>query len=951
MNILCRKAIILLLCISSTGIAYAQPGSAYARLLNSFTSPPPKANPKIYWWWLNGHIDTARLLQELQDIKNAGINGVDIFDIGARTPNNPGYMIPGGPAFMGPQSIAAIVAVIKKATELNMEVDLSLSSSWNAGGSWIKPQFAGKSLYYSTVKLHSGGNKKITVPFPVIPPKDEKGKPRVIVYDDKGKPAYRKEVAVLAIPGNRKTGNTDTSAIINISRFFDSAKDELNWEAPEGDWEIQRYVCSNSGEQLKYYSDSSAGPIIDHFDSSATREHLMYFISHLLPLLGDFSKTALKSFYLASFEATGSVWTGSLPDAFRKINGYDVYKFLPALFNPQFFDSMTAEKFRHDFNLVISELMIRNHYGKAKEIANSYGLQLISESGGPGPPLHNVPVESLKALGALDVPRGEFWNKHAVYDKDSIDLLMLVKEISAAAHIYHRDIVELESFTSFQNWNEGPFDLKPLADRAFCEGMSRVVIHGFSHNPPEYGYPGIVYHAGTHFNNKNVWWPMIRPFNEYLSRVSAVMQQTRFVSDVLYYYGDKVPNFVTPKNTRFSVAPGYDYEIINTDVLLRDLAVKNGLLTLPGGAVFRLLALDNMEAANPAVIQKLKQLTEAGAIITGQPPARSNGLLNQPAADHAVRRLASEIWVTNAVPDKTTLAAKKIISGVSPKKILELLELKPDFEYEDPENGALDFIHQQLDQIDCYFVRNTTSRWLTRLCRFRVTDKTPEVWDPVSGTVSLAEAYQQGKQQISIPVTMAPFQSCFFIFRKPALTAHADGKAKRVKNEISSTAIEGPWKVDFSKNGEVPGTAVFPTLISWTESSDPGIKYFSGTAAYYRSFQYNSSLLKNERIYLDLGDLSKIAQVWLNGRSLGITWTVPHRFDITGLLKKGNNELRIEVANVWTNRITGDAITGEKHTVTNLPTGSNGIPWANTPLVISGLLGPVTIQKIATVQQ
>jgi hypothetical protein len=559
---------------------------------------------------------------------------------------------------------------------------------------------------------------------------------------------------------------------------------------------------------------------------------------------------------------------------------------------------------------------------------------------------------------------------------------MLVKEISTAAHIYHRDIVELESFTSFQNWNEGPFDLKPLADRAFCEGMSRVVIHGFSHNPPEYGYPGIVYHAGTHYNNKNVWWSKIRPFNEYLSRISAVMQQTNFTADVLYYYGDQVPNFVTPKNTRFAVAPGYDYEIINTDVLLRNLSVKNGLLSLPGGAVFRLLVLDNMKTANPAVINKLKQLAEAGAIITGQPPSGTNGLLNQPMADEAIRQSAAALWINTTDRDKTVLNKKKIISGASPKKILELLGLKPDFEYEDPESGVLDFIHQQRDQVDCYLVRNTTNKWLSRLCRFRTTDKTPEIWDPVSGMVAAVTVYEQENQQIKIPLTLAPYQSYFFVFRKQALTAHfgklgsagqqlpmvayttrglefleegnfrleRNGKTRPVKNTIPKMTIEGPWKVSFSKNGGAPDSAVFPGLISWTESTDPGIKYFSGTGTYQKSFQYNTGIIKNERIYLDLGDLSKIAAVWLNGKSLGITWAMPHRFDITGLLKKGDNELKVEVVNVWTNRITGDAITGEKYTVTNLPTGSNGIPWAKTPLVNSGLLGPVTIQKIVPIQ-
>ena len=964
------------------GNGFSQTDNSYQTLVNVFNKPNAKAIPKIYWWWLNGHTDKKRLLEELVAIKNAGINGVDIFDIGARAPNNPNHMIPGGPAFMGPESLETIVAVIKKATALNMEVDLSLSSSWNAGGSWIKPEFAGKSLYYSTVKLQGGSNAKIVVPFPVISAKDEKGKTRVIVYDKNGKPVYRKEVAVLAIPEGMNRNNKDTSVIINVSRFFDSEKDELNWLAPAGNWEIQRYVCSNSGEQLKYYSDNSAGPIIDHFDSASAREHVMYFINHLQPLLGDFSKTALKSLYLASFEATGSVWTGSLPAEFRKVNGYDIYKMLPAIFNPQFFDSTTAKKFRHDFDLVISELMIHQHYGKAREIANKYGLQLISEAGGPGPPLHNAPIEALQALGALDVPRGEFWNKHAVYDSDSIDLLMLVKEISAAAHIYHRDIVELESFTSFQNWNEGPFDLKPLGDRAFCEGMSRVVIHGFSHNPAEYGFPGIVYHAGTHLNDKNIQWPKIKPFTEYLSRISAVMQKTNFVADVLYYYGDDVPNFVTPKNTRYSVGHGYDYEIINSDVLLRELFVKNGMLVLPGGASFRILELGKMEAANPAVIEKLKQLAASGAIITGKMPLQTNSLLNQPQADKKIQQSAQNTWTITF--DKTSIGKGKILTDIPSKKILELLNVKPDFEYMDPEAGVLDYIHQQHGDIDVYFVRNVTDKWISRNCSFRITGKSPEVWDPVTASVSPVTIYEELEQQTSIPVTLAPYQSYFFVFQKKASLSHYNkiiGSAKEipmlrftkngveflqdaklqltgktspvdVNSSIHLFTIDGGWKVEFSKGFGSPGTVEFPKLISWTDSENPSLKYFSGSGMYQKSFTYNDDIkiASNEHIYLDLGNISKIAEVWLNGKSLGITWTMPYRFDITGLLKKGDNELKIEVINVWSNRIVGDAIRGEKFTETNLPTGSGGIKWAETELVISGLLGPVTLQKIKTVQ-
>ncbi len=120
--------------------------------------------------------------------------------------------------------------------------------------------------------------------------------------------------------------------------------------------------------------------------------------------------------------------------------------------------------------------------------------------------------------------------------------------------------------------------MKMVGDRAFCEGMNRVVVHGFSHNPEGTGTPGIVYHAGTHFNDKRVWWTKAKPFNEYLARISAVFQASKFYADVLYYYGDDIPNYGGHKNSRFTAGPGYDYEIVNTEILKQALQLTGHFL-------------------------------------------------------------------------------------------------------------------------------------------------------------------------------------------------------------------------------------------------------------------------------------------------------------------------------------------------------------------------------------
>lgn len=582
-----------------------------AELKDGFANPPRNARPKVYWWWLNGYVDSVRLKTELKAIKDAGLGGVDIFEIGVPPNRDLNNIIPAGPAFMSEESLNLIRLAVEEAGKLDLEVGLGVASSWNAGGSWVEPRHASKTLYFSKVNIDGAKTVKINLPFPVITP-DRNGNPRKIEYQENGRPVYSEEVAVIAVPKGAKN-LADTTNIINVTEFFDAKQETLTWHAPAGSWEVYRYVCSNSGEQLIRPSPNSGGPIIDHFDSSATRMHMMYFIDRLKPLIGDFEKSALSNLYLASYEAKEFTWTPTLPAAFKKLNGYDIHKFIPSIYDAALFTPQTAEAFNFDFTKTFSELMINNHYRKSKEICNAHGLKIISESGGPGH-MHHIPVETLKALGALDIPRGEFWYNREYFKEDSIvDYIWLVKEIAAASHIYKRGIAEEESFTSYWDWQEGPADLKIIADRAFCEGMNRLVIHGFPHNPSEFGYPGIAYWAGTHYNDKRAWWPKVRAFNDYLSRVSYILQETSFVSDVLYYYGDKVPNLVPPKNTRFKVADGYDYEVINTEILLNELTVENGELVLPGVSRYKVLSVGNEDAINTEALAKLKKLAEQGA--------------------------------------------------------------------------------------------------------------------------------------------------------------------------------------------------------------------------------------------------------------------------------------------------------------------------------------------------
>ncbi len=924
--------------------------NSYGSIKEAFLNPPPEARPKAYWWCLNGNIDTLTVREELLAMKEIGITGFDLFEIGANVQDS--LLIPAGPAFMSDTSLQLIKYAVDQAGKLGLTVGISLSSSWNAGGSWVKPEHGGKSLYYAKTEIEGNSSgQKLKLPFPKISFPHLIGgvNKSLISFHDDGKPEYYEEIAILAIPARTGEEKIDTTKIIDITPFFDPATELLTWDAPQGKWDIYRYVCSNSGQQVVLPSPKSAGLTIDHFDADAVETHLMFFINRLQSVLGDISATALKNFYLASYEARGLVWTPTLPETFKALSGYEIQKLLPAFFNPEMFNDETVAKMQSDFKQTLSELMINNLYKKSQEICNRHGLRINSEAGGPGYPLYNGPADPLKAQGTIDIPRGEFWINHSRFyqdENDSIDVLRIVKETSAASHIYEKGTVEMEAFTSFMHWQEGPDDMKPFGDRAFCEGMNRIVFHGFSHNISNSGYPGFVYYAGTHFNNKRVWWPKAKPFVDYLARISAVFQKVDFKADVVWYYGDKVPNAARPKNTHFKVGDGYDYEVINTDVLLNRLTVKNGKLALPNGAEFSLLVLEKEEFINPEVQVKLDELAKKGAVI--------------------------------------------IQSDRSALEELQKMGVQPDIDYIDKESGVIDYIHFGKDNTDIYFIRNTQNEWISRNIRFRQQNKSPELWDPVSGKIIPLPVFHQDGTHITFPLSLPPFGSYIVAFRndsrKPQFT-HISGEGPTlpifeytaeglnmlengsftlsgskqtipVDNTISQYPLDGAWEVSFTKDWGAPEKAVFPELISWTESGIEGIKYYSGIGTYEKSFDFSENpAATGKKYYLDLGKIAKVADVWLNGQHLGISWTAPHRFEITDIVKQEQNLIRIEIANTWSNRLTGDALTGEKFTNSNIkatiipaPTMETGdqtrYPWARVPLIESGLIGPVTIQGI-----
>lgn len=870
-------------------------------LIDGFVNPPMSSKPGAFWCWLNGDITKVSISHDLEEMKRKGMGRAEIWDVAAI--NNPDGAYGKGPQFLGNESVSSIEHALSEGKRLGLKMGMVASSGWNAGGSWVTPEWAAKALYSSELNVTGPLTFSGTLPFPVVPKQCPK--------DNNGVPVFFKEIAVLAIPDRPDKKIKELTDIVILNEKFDGKV--LKWEVPSGNWILLRFVCSNTGQHLVVPSPNSDGLFIDFFDPKATQKHLGYILNRLNITKDNARNSGLKYLEFDSMELDEATpWTDSMNSIFKLHHHYDILPFLPAFAGWELPGG--NDLFLYQFKKTVSDQLIFSHYITGRDFLAGYGMELVAEAGGPGPPIWNsCPVDALKALGSASIPRGEFWirNRHNIF---------LVKEIASASHIYGMGEVDAESFTTWRRWKDAPHDLKKDLDRAFCEGLNSVTIHAFANTRPEHGLPGRSYHAGIDINPTATWWEQAKPFMDYISRCSYMLKRGKFAADVAWYYGDKAPNFFpefqkSPDRSRpEGLSAGFDFDIINTDVLMNRLEVSAGRLVLPDGLNYKLLVIPDRKDIPKDVVKKLEKLIARGAKV-----------------------LIQNKEIAEAIAGDT-------FKNISIDDALSRLSIAHDFTA-DPDK--LDFIHRISDNTDIYFVRNKTGQAITEPCEFRTIKGKPEIWDPVTAKqYKITEAKSMnGKTLVSLQ--LPPYGSCFVIF-------NAESRKLPEYNKPSQgpvSEIKGPWTLSFPEKWGAPDSVKLAQLISWTDHANEGIKYFSGTASYKNSFFITKESLDNKNlIRIDLGEVLDVAEVIINGKSVGILWTSPFSIDIQDYVKPGKNSLEIKITNMWINRLTGDMYlpADKKFCKTNQPDivkDRSQIGEETYRVQRAGLLGPVIITE------
>jgi len=509
-----------------------------------------------------------------------------------------------------------------------------------------------------------------------------------------------------------------------------------------------------------------------------------------------------------------------------------------------------------------------------------------------------------------------------------------MKGASSVAHLYGRPYVAAESMTAaFSPWAFAPADLRRIVDLEFAYGINRPVIHTSVHQPVDDRQPGLSLSIfGQYFNRHETWAPMAKPWVDYLSRTAFLLQQGENVADLAYYYGEEQPlTALHAYQTLQDVPRTHAFDFVNADALLRALHVQDGELVSTGGARYRALYLGGSSRhMSVAVLKRIAALVEAGATVIGLPPTSSPGLADDPAV---FRELVQKLWPGAA---SSTFGKGHVIRAPDAETGLAAAGVPADFSYAgEAADSEVLFVQRRTADGELYFVNNRLNRPEQLAARFRGTGKRPEIWRADSGRMERVPFWYEGGDTV-VPLKMAAEDSFFVVFREPASSNEVTAAQA---DPLPVAQIDGGWDLAFQAGRGAPATLHLDRLQPLDANTDPGVRYFSGIATYTTPFTLPVGTKPGAALSLDLGEVGEVAEVRVNGRVAGTVWHAPYRLDIGALVQAGSNLLEVRVANLWVNRLIGDAQPGAtSHTFTALPTY---LPDA--PLRRSGLIGPVRL--------
>jgi hypothetical protein len=906
----CRTAVVLCTALFAVLFTLGADFNPLVEMSRSFANPPDDCRIMMRWWWFGPAVTKAELEGEMKLMKEGGIGGFEVQPVYPVALDDPSTGIKNYP-YLSDEFLDALRFTSSKARELGLRMDLTLGSGWPYGGPQVSVSDAAGKLRIVRTKIPEGARR---LPVPSIG-------------------AGEKLLAAFLRHGEE-------------IRKLTEIKDGVATLPPglQGSYEALFFVSSHTGMMVKRPAIGAEGFVLNHYDRVAVEGYLKNVGDRLLQALRPNPPHAI---FCDSLEVYESDWTGDFLEEFQKRRGYDLKPHLPALaldLGPQ------TAAIRCDWGKTLTELfndrfMIPMHEWSQKN------KTLFRVQG------YGIPPATIASNAHADISEGEGsqWKR-----------VSASRWAASSNHLFGRTVTSSETWTWLHSpvFRATPLDMKAEANLHFLQGVNQLIGHGWPYSAETAEYPGYRFYAAGVFNEKNPWWIIMPDLTRYLQRASYMLRQGQPANDIAFYLPvsdayasfspgranliDSLRERVGPDAIAAVLQAGFNFDFFDDAVLKNIGKIENGALVL-GSNRYRAVMLPNVERIPPETYRMLAEFVRSGGalIASRRQPAIAPGFAAATTDSDQIRQISESLFSSPSARSRY-VENEKIQLAASLRDMLQ-----PDVAFS-PDTSDIGFVHRKTSDAEIYFLANSSNVHQNVAASFRVTSMQAEWWDPMSGQITPATISAK-KDVTSVTLDLEPYGSRFLVFSKRMVQTPAVIKIL----ETASLDLSQGWRVTF---GTAQSKAI-EHLSSW--SDDEETRYFSGVATYEKNVSIPDSMLQQGlAMQLDFGagkalpeaisksngmqawfegPVREAAEIYVNDKRAGSIWCPPYAVEVTGLLRRGDNKIKILVANTAVNHMAGRALPDYRLLNLRYGTRFDSQDMDKIQPIPSGLLGQIRL--------
>lgn len=903
-------------------------------LEEAFLHPSRESRLRVWWHWISGNISREGITADLEAMQRAGIGGFNLFVIYQAVP-------PGPVRFGSPEYFDLLRHTAEEADRLGLVMEMTHAPGYSGtGGPWVTPELASQKFVWTTEKADPRAPKLPPQPETVAEHYRDIALLAFPAPETAPGPVQRNVLAAAPQPYPEPTA----AAVVAANEVVDLTSrvrpdGTIDWTPPAGDWVLLRLGHTPTGKRNHPVPPEAGGLECNKLDRAAVEHAFVHGFQPVLDRLGPLAGRVLAGTLIDSYESGANDWAPGVAAEFERRAGYSMLPWLPVFAGYAVGGPDEARRFLWDYHKVIAELYSENYYAWIDELARQRGLILHSEG-------NHSAGSTLTCNGVVSVPMLEFWRSGPGHSA-------LAGEAISGAILYGRPRVAAESFSQFpdQGWRVVPENMKAGADQAFANGINRLYIHRFAHQPWFHVRPGMTMgYWGMWFDRTLTWWDQGIGFNTYVGRAQGVLQLGETLIDAFVWMGEGLSNDGYRIRDDDGVAAlrrltTHRLALLNGDALRGPLSIGPGGLHLPSGGRIQIVVIPPGTDLTVDSLSRLHSAVQQGLTLIGEPPSGPAGRHVRDNTPARFQEIVRALWGDPAKePSARTVGRGRVIRSSSPADAL--LSLSPPTLEQESGPERIAWQRRRIGSNDVFFVGVQSDEPSEVQLKLRTSAGRPELWDPETGEMHPATVWQPLGDSTRVTVPFRPNGSAFIVFRgtpaetDPIIAAklgdrsatallqtktdgslevrsrtggeielqRASGRTERIALPAPPPmlAIDGAWEVIFHHPGR-DQRETFSQLVDWTAHEDENIRFFSGTAEYAKTFTLPPEARRDGiRAILDLGRVKNFAEVTVNGRAFPVLWRAPWQLDVTDAVRAGANELRIRITNTWVNRLVGD---------------------------------------------